>query len=68
MQELFTKEVNKHDLRNNRTWKSHNVQTGSYGTETISNMGPKNLRPCTNLNKGIHLVKSAQIIKKKVDT
>ena len=42
MQELFTEKFNKHAIRNNRTWESHNVRTASYGTETMSNMGPKN--------------------------
>ena len=41
MQELYSEKVNKYDLRNNRTWESHNVRTASYGTEAISNMGPK---------------------------
>ena len=41
MQGLFTEKVNTHDLRNNRTWESQNVRTVSYGTEIISNVGPK---------------------------
>ena len=41
MQELFTEKVHIHDLRNKRSWESHNVRTVKYGTETIRNMGPK---------------------------
>ena len=41
MQELFTQNLNMHDLRNKRCWETHNVRTVIYGTETIRYRGPK---------------------------
>ena len=41
MQELFTAQVNVHDLRNKRCWEIPNVRTVVYGTETIRYRGPK---------------------------
>ena len=41
MQELFTQNLNMHDLRNKRCWEMHNVRTVIYGTETIRYRGPK---------------------------
>ena len=41
VQNLFTKKVHRHDLRNKRSWETYNVRTVKYGTETIRYMGPK---------------------------
>ena len=41
MWELFTEEVNTHDLRNKRCWESNNVRTDTNEIETISYRGPK---------------------------
>ena len=41
MQELFSEQVNVHNLRNKRCWKIPKVRTVGYGTETISYRGPK---------------------------
>ena len=41
MQELFSEQVNVHDLRNKRCWKIPKVRTVAYGTETIRYRGPK---------------------------
>ena len=41
MQKLFTEKEHQYDLRNKSTWVSDNIRTVKYGSETISNMGPK---------------------------
>ena len=41
MQELFSEQVNVHDLRNKRCWKIPKVRKVGYGTETIRYRGPK---------------------------
>ena len=41
MQELFSRQVNVHYLRNSRYWKIPKVRTVGYGTETIRYRGPK---------------------------
>ena len=33
MQELFTKKVHQHNLRNKRTWETYNVRTVKYGNK-----------------------------------
>ena len=38
MQELFTENINQHNLR---SWETFNLRTVKYGTETIRHMGPK---------------------------
>ena len=41
MRKLFTVKEHQYDLRNKNTWVSDNIRTVKYGSETISNMGPK---------------------------
>ena len=41
MQELFTEQVNVHNLRNKRCWEIPKVRTVGYGTETVRYRGPK---------------------------
>ena len=41
IRELFTEQVNVHDLRNKRCWEIPKVRTVGYGTETIRYRGPK---------------------------
>ena len=38
---LFTEKFCQYDLRNKKTWESHNIRTVIYGSETLTNMGPK---------------------------
>ena len=40
MQEIFSEQVNVHDLRNKRCWKIPKVSTVGYGTENIRYRGP----------------------------
>ncbi len=39
--ELFNRQNKTYNLRNNRTWEITNVRTVTYGTETVSFLGPK---------------------------
>ena len=41
MQELFSEQINEHDLRNKRCWEIPKVRTIGYGTETIRYREPK---------------------------
>ena len=41
MQELFTEQINEHDLRNKRYWEIPKVGTVGYGTESIRYREPK---------------------------
>ena len=41
MQELFTDQANRYDLRKRRCWQIPNVKTVAYGSETIRYRGPK---------------------------
>ena len=41
IQKLLTVKEYQYDLRNKNTWVSDNIRTVKYGSETISNMGPK---------------------------
>ena len=41
MQELFPRQVDVHDLKNSRYWKTPKVRTVGHGTETIRYRGPK---------------------------
>ena len=41
IQELFPTYENKYNLRNQRCWKTYNVRTVGFGTETISYRGQK---------------------------
>ena len=40
-QEIFPEFTGFHDLRNNKCWKTYNIRTVLYGSETISYRGPK---------------------------
>ena len=41
MKDLFKNKLYKHELRNKKLWEVRNVRTDTYGTETVSFMGPK---------------------------